>query len=246
MFEPLKRWMTGRRPAKGSLEVARAWCDGRKLRLQALGDKSGLLIEGHRNAVDWRMEWGTSQRSYVSGPELRIRAEMNLPLDLHLLVLNRSLQESIEAAVFAQYVEDIQTRLDTQTPPEMRWLVLFPRMSRNDLQDLAPSFAAVSSHKPWLMAWLDGPLSQALQQAPRRADDPLVLTIGKGRLTLRLGLGTITTEALDAWVGLFETGIDQAGRVLLESGDDPTPSTQPGMWPTLDEDLDPPKADTGR
>ena len=35
----------------------------------------------------------------------------------------------MEKAVFDQYVEGVQTRIDTETPPEMRWLVMFPKLA---------------------------------------------------------------------------------------------------------------------
>ena len=76
----------------------------------------GFVIDGRLGATPWRLEWGPSQRPYIQGHELRLRAEMGLASDLQLVLMNRELQETMEKAVFDQYVEGVQTRIDNQTP----------------------------------------------------------------------------------------------------------------------------------
>ena len=102
--------------------------------------------------------WNGGRRSArtSSGGELRIRAELSVPRELQALVLNRELMDSMEKAVFDQYVEGVQTRIDTTTPPEMRWLVMFPKLSATELKTLRDGYGALSSYKPWLQQWLAG------------------------------------------------------------------------------------------
>ena len=47
-------------------------------------------------ATPWRLEWGPSQRPYIQGQELRIRAELGLSSELQLVLMNRALQEAME------------------------------------------------------------------------------------------------------------------------------------------------------
>jgi hypothetical protein len=176
------------------------------------------------------LEWGPSQRSYVAGTELRLRAELGLPSDLQALVLNRELQEQMENAVFDQYVEGVQTRIDNQTPPEMRWLVMFPKLAGAEMGPLRERFVGLTSVKPWLMQWLDGPLSTDLAAVPLPGRAPLVLMIGRGRLTLRTALGTPDVAELETWVRLFETAMREARRVASQGYDQSAPSTQPSLW----------------
>jgi hypothetical protein len=122
----------------------------------------GFVIDGRLGATPWRLEWGPSQRPYIQGHELRLRAEMGLVSDLQVVVLNRVLQEQMEKDVFEQYVEGVQTRIDNQTPPEMRWLVMFPKLPGADMGPLRENYVALSSMKGWLQQWLQGPLMDAL------------------------------------------------------------------------------------
>ncbi len=109
-----------------------------------------------------------------------MRAELGLSPDLQVVVMNRPLQEAMEKAVFEQYVEGVQTRIDNQTPPEMRWLVMFPKLAGNDMPLLRDNYVALSSMKGWLKLWLEGPLTQALAAQRIDATVPLVLMIGRG------------------------------------------------------------------
>ena len=96
--------------------------------------------------MPWRLEWGPSQRPYIQGHELRLRAEMGLAPDLQLVLMNRALQETMEKAVFDQYVEGVQTRIDNQTPPEMRWLVMFPKLSGSEMGALRERYVGAVQH----------------------------------------------------------------------------------------------------
>jgi len=148
-----------------------------------------------------------------------------------VLVLTRELQESMERTVFDQYVEGVQTRIDTSTPPEMRWLVMYPKLGPAELKSLRDRYAAVANHKIWLMHWIDGPLADALRVAPGTPSDPTVLMIARGRLMLRTGLVEPEPELLERWLQVFETAMREARRVIAEAGDmAPTPSTQPSLW----------------
>jgi len=157
---------------------------------------------------------------------------LGLASDLQLVVMNRVLQEQMEKDVFDQYVEGVQTRIDNQTPPEMRWLVMFPKLPGSDMPELRERYVALSSGKPWLVQWLQGPLSQAMAALRIEAETPVVLMIGRGRLMLRTALPDAQVGALQGWLRLFEVAMREARRVANESSDSISPSTQPSMWST--------------
>jgi hypothetical protein len=194
-------------------------------------DVEGFVIDGHDGTTAWRLEWGPSQRPYVVGQELRIRAKLSVPRDLQALVLNRELMESMERTVFDQYVEGVQTRIDTATPPEMRWLVMFPKLSGAELKTLRDSYGALSSIKPWLQHWLAGPLTTELAALPPWADRPLVLMVGRQRLTLRTALAQPEPASLNVSLQLFECALKAAQRVSIDDLDLSSPSTQPSLFP---------------
>jgi hypothetical protein len=169
------------------------------------GDE-GFIVEGQTGNAPWRMEWGPSQRPYVSGNELRLRTELpGRGHDVQALVLDRTLQSSMESAVFDQYVDGVQTRIDTETPPEMRWLVMHPKLAAAEL----------------------GPLA---------AGQPLVLMLARGRLTLRTALVEPDPRALDAWLRLFGVATREARRAGDRAPSTRADGPSSSLWATSQTD----------
>ena len=231
MLDGLKR-LFSRPPAPDQeWDELAEWASARQFGFRPVrGEEGGFIVEDKVGALPWRLEWGPSQRPYVTGPELRMRAELGLPGDVQLLVIDRLLQATMEKAMFDQYVEGVQTRIDNLTPPEMRWLVVFPKLSGPELGGLRDRFAAVAPSKTWLMGWLDGPLTPALLAAPLTSGQPVVLMISRGRLTLRTALAEPVPQDLDRWLRVFHTALREARRVAEQGSDPGSASTQPSMF----------------
>lgn len=204
-------------------EVA-PWAARREFNFRSVPGE-GFVVDGRLSTTPWRLEWGPSQRSYIAGQELRLRAELGLGPDLQLVVMNRSLQEQMEKTVFDQYVEGVQTRIDNQTPPEMRWLVMFPKLAGSAIPQLRERYVALSSINEWLQQWLQGPLTEALAAHQVDAATPVVLMIGRGRLMLRTSLDAPDIVPMERWLRLFETAIREARRVSDEVADSLAPSS---------------------
>jgi hypothetical protein len=232
MLEGFKRLFSGSPtpPAEGWDGIA-PWAASKQYTFRGVHEE-GFVIDGRLGATPWRLEWGPSHRPYIEGHELRLRSELGLGAELQLVLMNRALQEAMEKAVFDQYVEGVQTRIDNQTPPEMRWLVMFPKLPGNDMPQLRERFVALSSIQGWLKHWLDGPLTHALAALQLDPEVPFVLMIGRGRLMLRTALRDADVPALQHWLRLFETAMREARRVASEDSDSISPSTQPSMWST--------------
>ena len=232
MLDGLKRWFSGSRaatPVPDGWEGIGPWAASKQYGFRGVPNE-GFVVDGRLAATPWRLEWGPSQRPYIQGHELRIRSELGLPSDLQVVLMNRALQEAMEKAVFEQYVEGVQTRIDNQTPPEMRWLVMYPKLAGSEMPALRERFVALASIKSWLLRWLDGPLSQALAGVRVDATTPLVLMIGRGRLMLRTALPEVDVGSLQSWLRVFETAMREARRVAAESGDSISPSAHPSAW----------------
>ena len=193
----------------------------------------GCVIDGRQSMVSWRIEWGASQRDYINGQELRLIAKLDLPQSLMCMVLNRTLMESMEKAVYEHFVDDVQTRIDTDTPAEMRWLVMYSKLSNPELGRLQERYGAVSSVAPWMLQWLGSPLNDALAAtigaAP--AEQPMVLTIGRSRLTLRTAMAQPDVRQLAMWFSVFEHAMREALRLGGEWRDAVGAlTTQPSAW----------------
>ncbi|MBP6899429.1 MAG: hypothetical protein KBC73_05030 [Burkholderiaceae bacterium] len=233
MLKTLRRLLS-RGSEPGGLSLLEAWAQERGHAFRRVRDAQGCAIDGRLGTQAWRIEWGASQRSYVEGFELRLITELNLPKELQVLVLNRALMEATERAVYEHYVDDVQTRIDTETPPEMRWLVMYQKLSAHDLGRLRERYGVVASLLPWAQQWLSSSLNDALAATvdPVPPEQPLTLTISRGRLTLRTAMADPDLPSLTMWMSVFEHGLREARRVAEEWRDvaGSGQTTQPSLW----------------
>lgn len=241
MLDVLKKWFGAPAPVRGSWRALAAWAERRQLQFRPSTKDDGFIAEGVTGPVSWRLEWGPSQRSYIGGQELRMRAELGLPAELQILLLHRPLAETLEKAVFAEYVESVQTSIDSSMPPEMRWLVMFPKVPGYELKALRERYAAIASHKAWLLHWLDSVFADELMRAPGPADAPVIWMIARGRLMLRVALPEAGPESVERWLLLFETALRQARLTQAEIGDAVAPSTPSSLWPASGVPGEPPR-----
>jgi hypothetical protein len=230
MLDGIKRWLSGTPSAPApEWEGVAPWAESHQYTMRNVPNE-GFVVDGRLGATPWRLEWGPSQRPYVSGKELRLRSELGLGADLQVVVLNRRLAEQMEKTIFEQFVEGVQTRIDNQTPPEMRWLVMFKKVPGTDLGPLKERWVALGSQNPWLLQWLGGPLTAALAALKVEEGTPVVLMIGRGRLMLRTALAEPLVGPMQVWLRLFETAMREARRVAADNPDASSPSTSPSLW----------------
>jgi hypothetical protein len=243
MLESLRR-LLNKGPKSADLSPLQGWAESNKLQFKRIRDQEGCLIEPLPTAAStgsgelgWRIEWGDSQRSYITTREVRFSADVGTPREMLALVLNRELMETMEKAVFEQYVEDVQTRIDTETPPEMRWLVMFPKLANNELGRLKDRYAAVASIKPWLQLWLSNALEEALVDTPDNtsASSPVVIVINRGRMTMRTAMAVPDAEILQRWFTVFMRIMPVARKLARDWTDatagGATGTLQPSVWP---------------
>jgi hypothetical protein len=228
MLETLKRWFTASAPVS-RLPGIESWARARGALHRRVRDSEGFVVDGVHGGQAWRIEWGPSQRPYIQGAELRLIAEMGLHRDLQVLIVNRALMDASEPVLSGPQSDGVQI------PAEIRWLALYPKLAPASLPSLGTRFGVVSSVEPWLLQWLAGPLSPALLSAAQRIveSEPFVLTVGRGRLTMRLPMREPDLDAIGAWLALFQLAAAEAARVAAEWQDSAfSPvSTRLSAWP---------------
>ncbi len=233
MLKTLRRLLSGpsRQPDSA---VLRQWAHAHGHGWRRVRDADGCVIDGRLGHQEWRIEWGAPQRDYIDGMELRLMATLDLPKELMAMVLNRQLMETMEKAVYERYVDDVQTRIDTDTPAEMRWLVMFPKIAAQELGRLKERYGAVCNIEPWMLQWLHSPLNDALAATLDMAapDEPVVLGIGRGRLTLRTTMPVPDAKRLAQWFSVFEHALREAKLLGAEwrDGSGAGLTTQPSAW----------------
>ncbi|MBS0445034.1 MAG: hypothetical protein JSR59_03690 [Proteobacteria bacterium] len=212
MLERLKRLFAGKPPGPDLGEVA-DWAQRRGHAFRRARDDTGFVIEGTLEGKPWRLEWGPPQRPYIAGRELRLRMELAMPSEAQMLLLSRPLLESLERQTYEQFTEGNQTQIGTSTPEEMRWLVMFPKINLGSVPELKGHFAAVAGQEAIGLAWIEGPLANALVQARGTllaADPPFVLMVLRNRGYLRVQLADPEPRAIGVALGLFEVSITRA------------------------------------
>jgi hypothetical protein len=248
MLESFKRWIHRGAPS-ADWSAVEAWALQRGFAYKREREGEGFVVNAKTDGVAWRLEWGPSQRSYVVGQELRIRAPLAMSADLHMLVLPRALMERLERETFERYTESLQTMIDRDTPEEMRWLVLFPKPSAGEFKALRSSgFEPIGSVLQPLRTWVDGGIGSALERAAGQwlsPKDPLVLMTLRSRLVLRMALAGPDVPRLDAAVVLFEDALRSTVGVVASAPDlaGAQVSTAPGAWQSGFQPTDNPAPD---
>lgn len=209
-----------------------AWAQTQGFSFKKAKEAGGFVIGSAPGGRSWRLEFGPSQREYIHGREVRIRGELGLPSDVQMLVMSLSLVEALERKTFDAFTESNQTQIDTSTPDEVRWLVMFQRINLSMAKALKPLFAAVASSSTHGTAWLNGPLAAQLERASMRlmnGKPPFVLMTQRGNLYLRMQAPDVDEQLLTELLTLFETAATAALQVAGgRTGDPGTPSRNSG------------------
>jgi len=112
--------------------------------------------------------------------------------------------------------------------------VMFPKTSAQHLGRLKERYGAVCSIEAWMAQWLQSPLNDALAATSELAapGDPVVLTIGRGRLMLRTTMPQPDARQLAQWFSVFEHALREARRLGTEWRDQAGGglTTQPSAW----------------
>lgn len=240
MLESLKRLFAGKPAEPAAWADVADWSARQALNFRRVREGEGFVIEGLLDDRPWRLEWGPPQRQYIAGRELRMRMELDLPGDLQMLLLAKPLMDLLERQTYESFTEGLQTQIDTGTPEEVRWLVMFPKANLSMYRALRSRLGAVSAVPSAVPQWLEGPLAQQLERALGtllQFDPPFVLMTLRGRLYLRLQLVDPEPGALATALGLFETAARQAlraGSQVGESGQE-WPNTGSTAWQSFDD-----------
>lgn len=228
VIKQVKHWMKLRTNAAMWKPIA-DWAHTRGADFKLMDEGDGFVIDEPRNALGaLRIEWGPPQRAYITGPELRSRFELRLSPDLQVMVMERVLVDALERMVFDAYTDTLQTRVDTDTPEEMRWLVMFSKVEQWKSKVARSRFSACGVTQDLASSWISGPLGEALAVASQDlvpAAHPFVMLTQRGNLYQRALMPEAQLETIRSFVRLAETAAREAKQLQLRLGD-------AGAWPT--------------
>ena len=132
MLDAVRRWLSVAGSLPGWAEFSR-WADANQWTLKRTIAHDGWAMNDNPDHPGWRIEWGPAQRRFMSSHEFRIRFEVAQNSDVQALVLDQPLLARLDREVYAQITDHVQTRLDEETPEEMRWLAMHPKLSPNQM-----------------------------------------------------------------------------------------------------------------
>jgi len=217
MLEAVRRWLTAAGALPNWTEFV-AWAHEHDWTLKRTISHDGWAMDHNPAHAGWRIEWGPAQRGFMSSHEFRIRFEVAQLSDVQALVLDRPLLARLDREVYAQFTDNVQTRLDEETPEEMRWLAMHTKLSPNQMGvPLRDRYGAISNDTLWVERWLAGPIANALKQ---RADampieavaaEPFLLRLSRGQVVIRQAAATPTVKVLQMCVAVAEA-VDAALR----------------------------------
>jgi len=184
------------------------------------GDGQGVVLEGKIGGKPWRLQRGRPTRDYIVGEEVRARAELGLPEDVAVLVMNRPLKETLEKRAYHIYTDDLQTSVGSTLPEEMRWLAMFNEVAWDALPAaLWERYGVLTDKREHAQAWLDAPLANLLLNWPSptpASEVPFLVLLLNGKAYLRMeytpaDLLTLQHAAL-IFTSACESALDAFGR----------------------------------
>lgn len=176
----------------GNREVSR-WASQQQLAIVAHPTEGHFDLGGDLYGHPWRLECGAPTRDYVQGMELRGRADVGADPDAAVMVINRPLQDLLESREYAAITDTLQTAVSSSLPEEMRWLSMYEEVAWSGLPaSFRDHFTVVAERIEHAQRWVHAPVVSQLLNAVEgeggamRAQSPMVLTLARGRVYLRL------------------------------------------------------------
>jgi hypothetical protein len=190
------------------------WAETLGIAYKSQAESNTFSLSGITSGKHWKLGCGSPTRDFIKGQELLARAELDLPEDISLLVVNRSLKETLERRTYSLYTDSLQTTMDQTLSLEMRWLAMYPETGWAEL--LGPfsnRYAVVAEHRIHAAAWLNSALLDLLMSWPEPgpgAGSPFVLMIKDGKAYLRMQYSPADLPTLVHAAAIFTAACDSA------------------------------------
>ena len=220
MFERFKKMMGSpsadavATPTTRSQGPVAEWAHGQGFAYAADGKADGFVVTGIVAGKPFKLERGRASRDYIHGDELRARGELQVNEDLAVLIMSRSLKESLENKAYAMYTDTLQTTADPSLPEEMRWLAMYSEVGWDSL---SPAFwerySVLADQRKHAELWLTQALGDLLmswtEPAPS-ANVPFFLMLLRGKAYVRMQYSPADLPTLAHSMQIFSTACESA------------------------------------
>jgi hypothetical protein len=174
----------------------------------------GSGIQGTVQGMPWKLERAAASRNYISGEEIRGRADIAVDPQVTVIIMNRALKELLEKRAYALYTDSIETEASPTLMEEMRWLALYPQVGWESVADsFWHRYAVMANLRPQAMGWVTPKLADLLMAWPEpapAADIPFILMVMRGKVHLRMQLTPADLNTLNHITRVFTTATQAA------------------------------------
>lgn len=194
------------------------WAASRGMSFSSVPLGSAVSMQGNVGGCPWKMELGKPARDYISGEELRARAELGIDDDVAAMVINRPLKDVLERRAYSMITDTLQTTASPHLSEEMRWLAMYDEIGWETVEiDFWQRYAVLAAKREHAMAWVDASLIDLLMHWPPTASPqtPFLLVLMRGKCYLRMQhdatdmnllehAATVFTSACESALGAFK------------------------------------------
>ena len=190
------------------------WAASRGMTISGSALGSTLSMQGKVGGRNWRMELGKPTRDYITGEELRARAELGVFDDVGAMIINRPLKDALERRAYSMITDTLQTTADPRLPEEMRWLAMYDEIGWEGPPDTFwGRYAVLSDKREHAIAWVDDHLVKQMLSWPEPAPAPQVpfmVVLLRGKCYLRMQYMPPETTTLDHATDIFVSACESA------------------------------------
>jgi hypothetical protein len=190
------------------------WAASQGFAMSVTGNGQAIAVEGRVGAKPWRMELGKPMRGFIRGEELRARAELGLPEDLAVMIMNRPLKEALEKKAYSIITDTLQTTADPNFPEEMRWLAMYDEVGWPSLPgSFWNRYAVLADRREHALAWIDPALAQLMMDWPEPAPSPevpFILVLMRSKAYLRMEYRPAEMSTLQHAAQVFTSACESA------------------------------------
>jgi hypothetical protein len=190
------------------------WAASRGMSFSSAQRGATASMQGKVGGRPWKLELGRPTRDYISGEELRARAELGVDEDVAAMLINRPLKDSLERRAYSMITDTLQTTADPNLPEEMRWLAMYDEIGWEGVADpFWQRYAVLSDRRENALAWVDQGLIDLLQGWPAPAPSahvPFMIVLLRGKCYLRMQYAPPETSTLEHATVIFTSACESA------------------------------------
>lgn len=213
LLDRLKKVLMGDQMAVERDSVSH-WAELQGLSYNGAKDRRSFSVDGVTAGRPWKMECGAPTRDFIKSKELLASASLHIPEGVSVLLMNRSLKETLERRAYGLYTDTLQTTVDQSLPLEMRWLAMYEETGWAGLPNAFwTRYAVVADQAAHASSWLTPNLVELLMSWPEPSPDsgvPFVMMLKRGKAYLRMQYTPADLQTLEHAAVIFTAACDSA------------------------------------